>query len=325
MKKNVFVFSRLAPEHLERLQCQFNVRVLEPKQGDIDAQYAAALPDTHGMIGVGRPLGARQLEQAKQLEVISSVSVGYDNYDLDYLNRRGIALTNTPDVLTETTADLGFALLISAARRVAELDAWVKAGNWKRTVDAPQFGTDVHGKKLGILGLGRIGAAIARRGRFGFGMQVLYHGNNRKPELEQELGARFLGFDELLGEADFVCVVVPLGAQTRQLIGARELGLMKPSAILVNVARGQVVDEAALVAALREKRILGAGLDVYEKEPLAESPLFALDNVVTLPHIGSATHETRRAMAERALQNFEAALRGERPLDLVNPQVWRRG
>ncbi|MCR3834577.1 bifunctional glyoxylate/hydroxypyruvate reductase B, partial [Pseudomonas aeruginosa] len=153
MKKNVFVFSRLAPEHLERLQCQFNVRVLEPKQGDIDAQYAAALPDTHGMIGVGRPLGARQLEQAKQLEVISSVSVGYDNYDLDYLNRRGIALTNTPDVLTETTADLGFALLISAARRVAELDAWVKAGNWKRTVDAPQFGTDVHGKKLGILGL----------------------------------------------------------------------------------------------------------------------------------------------------------------------------
>ncbi|WP_279535509.1 NAD(P)-dependent oxidoreductase [Pseudomonas aeruginosa] len=321
----VRVFSRLAPEHLERLQCQFNVRVLEPKQGDIDAQYAAALPDTHGMIGVGRPLGARQLEQAKQLEVISSVSVGYDNYDLDYLNRRGIALTNTPDVLTETTADLGFALLISAARRVAELDAWVKAGNWKRTVDAPQFGTDVHGKKLGILGLGRIGAAIARRGRFGFGMQVLYHGNNRKPELEQELGARFLGFDELLGEADFVCVVVPLGAQTRQLIGARELGLMKPSAILVNVARGQVVDEAALVAALREKRILGAGLDVYEKEPLAESPLFALDNVVTLPHIGSATHETRRAMAERALQNFEAALRGERPLDLVNPQVWRRG
>ncbi len=294
MKKNVFVFSRLAPEHLERLQRQFNVRVLEPKQGDIDAQYAAALPDTHGMIGVGRPLGARQLEQAMQLEVISSVSVGYDNYDLDYLNRRGIALTNTPDVLTETTADLGFALLISAARRVAELDAWVKAGNWKRTVDAPQFGTDVHGKKLGILGLGRIGAAIARRGRFGFGMQVLYHGNNRKPELEQELGAR-------------------------------ELGLMKPSAILVNVARGQVVDEAALVAALREKRILGAGLDVYEKEPLAESPLFALDNVVTLPHIGSATHETRRAMAERALQNFEAALRGERPLDLVNPQVWRRG
>ena len=209
-EKNVFVFSRLAPEHLERLQCQFNVRVLEPKQGDIDAQYAAALPDTHGMIGVGRPLGARQLEQAMQLEVISSVSVGYDNYDLDYLNRRGIALTNTPDVLTETTADLGFALLISAARRVAELDAWVKAGTGSAP-STPRSSAPTHGKKLGILGLGRIGAAIARRSRFGFGMQVLYHGNNRKPELEQELGARFLGFDEPLGEADFVCVVVPLG------------------------------------------------------------------------------------------------------------------
>lgn len=183
----------------------------------------------------------------------------------------------------------------------------------------------MHGKKLGILGLGRIGAAIARRGRFGFGMQVLYHGNNRKPELEQELGARFLGFDELLGEADFVCVVVPLGAQTRQLIGARELGLMKPSAILVNVARGQVVDEAALVAALREKRILGAGLDVYEKEPLAESPLFALDNVVTLPHIGSATHETRRGHGRAGAAELRGGLARRAAAGLVNPQVWRRG
>ncbi len=229
MKKNVFVFSRLAPAHLDRLRDQFNVPVLDPKQGDIDAQLAAALPETHGMIGVGRPLGAKQLAQATQLEVISSVSVGYDNYDLDYLNQRGIPLTNTPDVLTETTADLGFALMMAAARRTAELDAWTKAGQWKRTVDAQQFGVDVHGKKLGILGLGRIGAAIARRGRFGFNMDILYHGNSRKPELEQELGARFCGFDELLGEADFVCVVVPLGAKTRKLIGTRELDLMKPT------------------------------------------------------------------------------------------------
>ncbi|AMO75636.1 Glyoxylate/hydroxypyruvate reductase B [Pseudomonas citronellolis] len=323
MKKNVFVFSRLAPEHLERLRAQFNVTVLDPKLGDVDAQFAAALPQAHGMIGVGRPLGEKQLAQAGQLEVISSVSVGYDNYDLAYLNQRGIALTNTPDVLTETTADLGFALIMAAARRTAELDAWTKAGQWKRTVDAPLFGVDVHGKKLGILGLGRIGAAIARRGRFGFNMDVLYHGNNRKPELEQELGARYCGFDELLGEADFVCVVVPLSDATRKLIGKRELELMKPSAILVNIARGQVIDEAALVEALQEKRILAAGLDVYEKEPLAESPLFALPNAVTLPHIGSATHETRLAMAECALENFETALRGERPKNLVNPQVWK--
>ncbi|MFV3332085.1 2-hydroxyacid dehydrogenase [Pseudomonas sp. NY15437] len=323
MKKNVFVFSRLAPEHLDRLRSQFNVTVLDPKQGDVDAQLAAALPTTHGMIGVGRPLGEKQLAQATQLEVISSVSVGYDNYDLNYLNQRSIPLTNTPDVLTETTADLGFALIMAAARRTAELDAWTKAGQWKRTVDAQQFGVDVHGKKLGILGLGRIGAAIARRGRFGFNMDILYHGNHRKPELEAEFGARFCGFDELLGEADFVCVVVPLSDKTRQLIGKRELELMKPTGILVNIARGQVIDEAALVEALQDKRILAAGLDVYEKEPLAESPLFALPNAVTLPHIGSATHETRRAMAECALDNFEAALRGERPKNLVNPQVWK--
>lgn len=323
MKKNVFVFSRLAPEHLDRLRSQFNVTVLDPKQGDVDAQLAAALPTTHGMIGVGRPLGEKQLAQATQLEVISSVSVGYDNYDLNYLNQRGIPLTNTPDVLTETTADPGFALIMAAARRTAELDAWTKAGQWKRTVDAQQFGVDVHGKKLGILGLGRIGAAIARRGRFGFNMDILYHGNHRKPELEAEFGARFCGFDELLGEADFVCVVVPLSDKTRQLIGKRELELMKPTGILVNIARGQVIDEAALVEALQDKRILAAGLDVYENEPLAESPLFALPNAVTLPHIGSATHETRRAMAECALDNFEAALRGERPKNLVNPQVWK--
>lgn len=320
MKKNVFVFSRLSPEHVQRLERNFKVTQLDPA-GDIDAQYAAALPEAHGLLGVGRTLGRAQLAQAGRLEVISTISVGYDNYDLEYLNERGILLTNTPDVLTETTADLGFALLISAARRVTELDAWVKAGNWQATLAPAHFGCDVHGKTLGILGLGNIGAAIARRGRFGFGMNVLYHGNSRKPALEQELGARYCGFDELLGEADFVCVVVPLTERTRKLIGRRELMLMKPSAILVNVARGPVVDEAALVEALQNGQIQAAGLDVYEREPLRESSLFAMKNVVTLPHAGSATHETRRAMAELALDNLEKALLGDTPRYCVNPQV----
>lgn len=323
MKKNVFVFSRLAPEHLQRLGQNFNVTLLDPGR-DIDAQYAAALPEAHGLIGVGRRFGRQQLEQARRLEVLSSVSVGYDNYDLAYLDERGILLTNTPDVLTETTADLGFALLLGAARRVAELDAWVKAGNWQGPIGPALFGTDVHGKTIGIVGLGKIGAAVARRGRFGFGMEVIYHGNGRKPELEAELGARYLGLDELLAEADFVCVVVPLSERTRHLIGHRELALMKPSAILVNIARGPVIDEAALIEALQQKRIRAAGLDVYEKEPLSSSPLFELDNALTLPHIGSATDETRRAMAERAIDNLERALLGERPRDLVNPQVWAR-
>ncbi|CAD5108131.1 2-hydroxyacid dehydrogenase [Zestomonas carbonaria] len=324
MKKTVLAFNRVSPELVERLQPHVELIVPSPERGDIATQFAAALPHTHGLIGAGRPLGEEQLRSAERLEVISSISVGYDNYDVDYLTQRGILLTNTPDVLTESTADLAFALLMSAARRVAELDAWTKAGNWKRTVESALFGCDVHGKTLGIVGLGNIGAAIARRGRLGFGMNVLYSGNSRKPALEQELGAQYRSLDELLGEADFVCLVVPLSAQTRHLIGRRELALMKPSAILVNIARGAVVDEAALIEALQEKRIRGAGLDVYEKEPLADSPLFALPQAVTLPHIGSATHETRQAMADRAVDNLLAALAGERPRDLVNPQAWRK-
>lgn len=324
MKKNVFVFSsRVLPEHLERLRANFNVTLLDPA-GDIDAQFAAAVPEAHGLIGVGRRLGREQLAAARQLEVVSTISVGYDNYDVDYLTERGILLTNTPGVLTETTADLGFALLTSAARRIPELDAWTRAGQWQATVGPAQFGSDVHGKTLGILGMGAIGAAIARRGHFGFRMPVLYTSNSRKPELEAELGARFRPLDDLLREADFLVVVVPLNDRTRHMIGAREFELMKPDAILINIARGPVVDEQALIAALTERRIQAAGLDVYEQEPLRESPLFRLPNVVTLPHIGSATHETRKAMAELAIDNLEQALLGGTPPCMVNPQVFKR-
>lgn len=323
MKKTVLAFSRITAPMAERLQQDFNVIVPNPKLGDISAQFNEALPEAHGLIGAGRKLGRAQLEHAHKLEVVASVSVGYDNYDLSYFNERGIALTNTPDVLTQSTADLGFALIMSAARRVAELDAWTKAGQWQATVAPSLFGSDVHGKTLGIVGLGNIGAAIARRGHFGFNMPIIYSGNSRKTALEQELGAQLRSLDALLAEADFVCLVVPLSENTHHLIGERELKLMKPSAFLVNISRGPVVDEAALVEALRTGEIRGAGLDVYEKEPLAESPLFQLSNAVTLPHVGSATAETREAMANRALENLRSALLGERPRDLVNPQVWR--
>ncbi|MBF8781808.1 2-hydroxyacid dehydrogenase [Pseudomonas fulva] len=323
MKKTVLAFSRITPAMAERLQHDFNVILPDPAVGDLNAQFNEALPEAHGLIGVGRKLGRAQLEGAARLEVVSSVSVGYDNYDLAYFNERGIALTNTPDVLTESTADLGFALIMGSARRIAELDAWTKAGHWKASVAPAHFGSDVHGKTLGIVGMGNIGAAIARRGRFGFGMQVLYSGNSRKTALEQELGAQYRSLDQLLAESDFVCLVVPLSDATRKLIGARELKLMKPSAFLINIARGPVVDEAALVEALQAGTIRGAGLDVYEKEPLADSPLFSLPNALTLPHIGSATAETREAMANRAMENLRSALLGERPRDLVNPQVWK--
>ncbi|MQQ33684.1 bifunctional glyoxylate/hydroxypyruvate reductase B [Pseudomonas sp. SZ57] len=323
MKKTVLAFSRVSPEMAERLAQDFNVIVPNPKQGDINAQFAEALPESHGLIGAGRKLGREQLQNATKLEVVSSISVGYDNYDVDYLSERGILLTNTPDVLTESTADLGFSLIMSSARRVAELDAYTKAGQWTRSIEPPHFGTDVHGKTLGIVGMGNIGAAIARRGRLGFNMPILYSGNSRKTELEQELGAQFRSLDQLLAEADFVCLVVPLSEKTKHLIGRRELSLMKPGAILVNIARGPIVDEPALIEALQNGTIRGAGLDVYEKEPLSESPLFQLKNAVTLPHIGSATTETRQAMADRAYGNLRSALLGQRPQDLVNPQVWK--
>ncbi|BBP74984.1 bifunctional glyoxylate/hydroxypyruvate reductase B [Pseudomonas sp. Ost2] len=322
MKKTVLAFSRVTPAMVERLRQDFEVIVPDPKLGDLNAQFDEALPHAHGLIGVGRKLGRAQLEHAGKLEVVSSVSVGYDNYDVSYLSERGIMLTNTPDVLTESTADVAFTLIMSSARRAAELDAWTKAGQWKATVGPELFGTDVYGKTLGIVGLGNIGAAVARRGRLGFDMPILYSGNSRKPELEQQLGAQFRSLDALLAEADFVVLVVPLSDKTRHLISQRELGLMKPGAILVNISRGPVVDEPALIQALQNGTIRGAGLDVYEKEPLAESPLFQLKNAVTLPHIGSATHETREAMANRALANLRSALLGERPRDLVNPQVW---
>ena len=323
MKKTVLAFSRVNQEMADRLAQDFNVIIPDPKKGDINAQFNEALPEVHGLIGSGRKLGREQLATAERLEVVSSISVGYDNYDVEYLTERGIALTNTPDVLTESTADLGFSLIMSSARRVAELDAYTKAGNWKRSIEPPHFGTDVYGKTLGIVGMGNIGAAIARRGRLGFNMPILYSGNSRKAALEQELGAQFRSLDQLLAEADFVCLVVPLSEKTHHLIGKRELELMKKSAILVNIARGPIVDEPALIEALQNGSIRGAGLDVYEKEPLAESPLFQLSNAVTLPHIGSATTETRQAMADLAYQNLRSALLGERPQNLVNPQVWK--
>lgn len=227
-------------------------------------------------------------------------------------------LTNTPDVLNETTADLAFALILATARRIPELDAWTKEGNWSNSIDASHFGSDVHVKTLGIIGLGKIGEAIARRGRFGFGMNILYSGNSRKPQMEQKLGARFVPQEKLLSEADFVCPVVPLTDGTRNLIGRKELALMGPGSILINVSRGPVVDQDALIQALEEKTIRAAGLDVYVKEPLTNSKLFKLKNLVTVPHIGSATTNTSNAMAQRALENLLMGLEGRRPRDLVN-------
>ena len=244
--------------------------------------------------------------------------VGYDNYDVEYLTQRGIVLSNTPDVLTETTADTIFALILASARRVVELAAFVRTGEWQRGFTSAQYGVNVNSKTLGVLGMGRIGQAVARRARLGFGMKVLYYSRSQVPAAEAAFDARRLPLDELLAQSDFVCVVLPLTSATERLIGAREFALMKPSAIFVNGARGRIVDEAALIEALRNGTIYAAGLDVFEHEPLPpDSPLLTMKNVVALPHIGSATHETRFAMSRLAADNLVAALDGK-PQNVVN-------
>ncbi|TSH78535.1 D-glycerate dehydrogenase [Acinetobacter sp. RF15A] len=320
MKQKVVVFSQIDPDIQEKLEQRYQVVCLQPKLGDVNEQLLTHVQDAEGMIGAGRWLNRHNLATANRLKIISSVSVGYDNYELDYLNEKQIYLAHTPHVLTETTADLAFCLLMSAARKVPYLDQWTKQEQWQRTVGEAQFGVDVFGKTLGIIGLGHIGAAIARRGFYGFNMNILYHNRHEKPELAQSLRAEYCTLSQLLQRSDFVVIAVDLNAESKSLIAAAELAQMQPHAVLVNIARGSVIDEQALIDALKARQIFAAGLDVYQKEPLKESELFKLENVVTLPHVGSATAATRKKMAELAYQNLVDALEGKVPRYVVNPQ-----
>jgi glyoxylate reductase len=244
------------------------------------------------------------------LKVVANMAVGYDNIDVKAAEERGVVVTNTPGVLDETTADVAFMLMLAAARRLGEGERLLRAGRWEWWGPKQLRGLDVWGRKLGIVGMGRIGQAVARRAR-GFGMEVLYHNRSRDEDAERELGARYLGLEDLLRESDFVSIHTPLTEETRHLIGERELDLMKPTAVLVNTSRGPVVDEGSLAAALESGRIFAAGLDVYEEEPKVYPKLLELDNVVLAPHIGSASMETRDRMATLAAENLRAVLSGE--------------
>jgi glyoxylate reductase len=250
------------------------------------------------------------------------VGVGYDNIDVAACTRRGIPVTNTAGVLEETTADLAFALLLAAARRVVEGDRYVRQGQWKQWEWGLLWGADVHHKTLGIYGFGHIGQAVARRGR-GFSMRILYHSRHQAPEaLRNELGAELVDRETLLRESDFLSLHVPLTPETHHLIASRDFALMKSSALLINTTRGKVVDEEALVSALEARRIAGAGLDVFEREPQLHPALARMSNVVLMPHVGSATAETRFNMAMFAAENLLAALDGRRPHNVVNPEVY---
>ena len=318
--KRIVALRRLKEPHLQRLREEFEVTYFEEPELQPEA-VAAALRQAHGLIGGKLQVSEELLDGAPELEAVATISVGYDNFPVAELSRRAIVLTNTPDVLTETTADTGFLLIMASARRAVELANLVREGRWTEHVGEAHFGYDVHGKTLGLVGLGRIGRAIARRA-LGFNMRVLYSNASPKPELEKQWGLQRCTLDQLLAESDFVCLTVPLTEQTEHLLGYEQCRAMKRSAFLINISRGRVVDEAGLIRALDEGLIAGAGLDVFEREPLPpDSLLLRRDNVITLPHIGSATHETRDAMAWCAIENICQALRGERPRDLVNPEA----
>lgn len=259
------------------------------------------------------------LAQVPHLNIIANTAVGYDSFDLEAMRKHGVVGTHTPYVLDETVADLVFSLVLATARRVPELNNFTKQGKWSKTTEAHQiFGVDVHHATMGIVGMGRIGEKIARRAVFGFEMNVLYHSNTPKPELEEKYGIVYSDLDGLLEKSDFVVLILPLTPSTRHMIGEKQLAQMKPEAILINAARGPVVDEQALIKALQDGTIRGAGLDVFEKEPVEkDNHLLKMEQVVAVPHIGSATENTREAMAMKAAENLVAGVTGRMPENVV--------
>ncbi|RKR53384.1 gluconate 2-dehydrogenase [Yokenella regensburgei] len=322
MKPSVILYKSLPDTLLQRLEQHANVTQVQDLSPQTVAQHADAFANAEGMLGSSEKVDAALLDNMPELRVASTISVGYDNFDVEALNARRILLMHTPTALTETVADTLMALVLSTARRVPEVAERVKAGEWTDSIGPDWFGTDVHHKTMGIVGMGRIGMALAQRAHFGFGMPVLYNARRRHPEAENRFQARYCDLDSLLQEADFVCLILPLTDETRHLFGAEQFKKMKSSAIFINAGRGPVVDETALIAALKQGEIHAAGLDVFEQEPLAtDSPLLSMPNVVALPHIGSATHETRFSMASTAVDNLIDALHGKTEKNCVNPHV----
>lgn len=326
MKPGVFVFRKLPHAHLVReiLAPVADVRENPREEALPPGDLIEAAREATAFLPTGLdPVGAELIAAAPGLRVIGNFAVGYNNIDVAEATRRGIAVTNTPGVLTAATAELTWALILAAARRVVEADAFVRAGKFEGWRPGAFLGMELAGKTLGIVGFGQIGQAVARQA-LGFGMRVVYFSRRRAdPEVESALRARPASLEDLLAGADVISIHTPLTPETRHLIGEAELRKMKPTVILVNTARGPVVDEGALVRALRDRRIAGAGLDVYEDEPRLAAGLTDLPNVVLLPHAGSATLEAREGMARLAALNIKAVLTGERPPNLVNPEAWK--
>lgn len=325
MRKKIIVVNRMEQEVLTELKNHFDVEVFNPLKNRKDPQFLHALKEASGLIGIGFQVDEFLLDQAPKLEIISTISVGYNHLSVDLLTERNIMATNTPGILDETVADAIFGLLIATARRIPELDHYVKSGQWKKTLDFEHYGVDVHRRTIGIIGMGRIGEEIAKRAHFGFNMSVLYHNRSRKKHAEQTYQATYCSLPTLLQQSDFVVLMTPLTNETEGLIGAEQFRLMKKSAIFINGSRGKTIIEKDLIAALTNKEIAAAGLDVFEQEPVhPNNPLLQMKNVVTLPHIGSSTHETELAMSQFAAKNLIAGLSGEKPPTLLNESVWEQ-
>ena len=323
MKPKVFVTKRVYPEAIDYLRPHAEVEYNDSAISYPPEELLARLEDKVGAISqLTDKFSAEVMDRCPRLKVIANVAVGFDNIDVQAATERKIAVTNTPDVLTNTTADFAFTLLMASARRIAEADRFLRAGRWRQWSIDLLCGQDIHRRTLGMVGMGRIGQAMAHRGR-GFEMRLLYHDAIRAPaEVETDLGLEFVPFEQLLRESDFVSLHVPLLPETRKLISTAELKMMKETAILINTSRGPVVDEAALADALTEGTIAGAGLDVFEREPEVESRLLKLENAVLAPHIASASIDTRRRMSVMSAENVVAALQGNRPPNLVNTALF---
>ena len=322
MKPKVIVYKKVDQKVLEYIKQTCEVVYFEKLDSENYSEFLHELKDAQGIVGVELKIDKDLLDQAPQLKIVCNVSVGYDNLDLLELSKRGIMATNTPDVLNETVADTVMGLIIATARRMPELDHWVKTGQWDSNLAEKWFGIDVHHKVLGIIGMGGIGSAVAKRAHFGFDMDILYHNRSRNHEVEQTYGATYCSLEELLQQSDFVCLMTPLTPETEKLMGKREFEQMKKSAIFINASRGKTVDEEALIHALQKGEILAVGLDVFDPEPVKkDNPLLSMKNVVTLPHIGSATMETRFNMAMLAAENVVAGLKGDVPPTLIKSEV----
>lgn len=320
-KPGILMARAVFPEVIDKLR---QVAVVQVNDDDTVWTQAELIERLQGQQGVfttgGDRIDAAVLKACPQLRICANMAVGYNNFDIPAMTAAGVVATNAPDVLTETTADLGFALLMATARRLTESEHYLRADRWTRWSYDMFVGSDIHGSTLGILGMGRIGQAIARRGAHGFGMRVIYHNRSRlSPELEGQLSARYVSKSELLAQADHLILVLPYSAESHHAIGAAELAQMKPTATLVNIARGGIVDDAALAQALKDRTLAAAGLDVFEGEPQVHPGLLAVPNVVLTPHIGSASVPTRKAMAHLAADNLVAFFTGQPLLTPLNP------